>query len=182
MYRSAKSLFRAGFRHPLKNGVNTRSRKQRMQIKRLGPLDLAAMRELNKLFSRAFQDPMTYEENPPEDRYLADVLAADRNIALVAAEDQTILGGLFAYEFDKFEKARREIYIYDLAVDEAHRRRGIALSLLQHLTGIAKQRGAWAAYVQADHGDDAAIALYSRFGTAERVFHFDIYAEAEGPA
>ena len=32
------------------------------------------------------------------------------------------VGGLAAYELDKFEQDRREIYIYDLAVVESHRR------------------------------------------------------------
>jgi aminoglycoside 3-N-acetyltransferase I len=28
--------------------------------------------------------------------------------------------------------------------------------------------------VQADHGDDAAIALYDKLGTREEVLHFDM--------
>jgi aminoglycoside 3-N-acetyltransferase I len=35
-------------------------------------------------------------------------------------------------------------------------------------------RGAWVIYVQADYGDDPAIALYSKLGTREDVMHFDI--------
>jgi aminoglycoside 3-N-acetyltransferase I len=31
--------------------------------------------------------------------------------------------------------------------------------------------------VQADHGDDAAIALYTKLGTREDVLHFDIATE-----
>jgi aminoglycoside 3-N-acetyltransferase I len=29
-------------------------------------------------------------------------------------------------------------------------------------------------FVQADHGDDAAIALYTKLGAREDVLHFDI--------
>jgi len=29
-------------------------------------------------------------------------------------------------------------------------------------------------YVQADHGDDPAIALYAKLGVREEVLHFDI--------
>jgi aminoglycoside 3-N-acetyltransferase I len=36
------------------------------------------------------------------------------------------VGGLIAYELEKFERARSELYIYDLAVAEDHRRRGVA--------------------------------------------------------
>jgi ribosomal protein S18 acetylase RimI-like enzyme len=74
----------------------------------------------------------------------------------------------------KFEQARSEIYIYDLAVAEAHRRRGIATALIGETQRIAAARGAYVIFVQADRGDDAAIALYSRLGQREDVLHFDI--------
>ncbi len=41
-------------------------------------------------------------------------------------------------------------------------------------TRIAGRRGAFVTFVQADYGDDPAIALYSRLGTGEDVLHFDI--------
>ncbi|MBA2379683.1 MAG: GNAT family N-acetyltransferase, partial [Blastocatellia bacterium] len=66
------------------------------------------------------------------------------------------------------------IYIYDLAVDEAHRRRGIATALINKLREIARERGAWVIYVQADHGDDPAIKLYESLGVREDVLHFNI--------
>jgi aminoglycoside 3-N-acetyltransferase I len=79
-----------------------------------------------------------------------------------------------AYELDKLEQARREVYIYDLAVSSTHRRTGVATALIQHLRRIAAERGAWVVYVQADHGDDPAIALYTKLGSREDVLHFDI--------
>jgi aminoglycoside 3-N-acetyltransferase I len=68
--------------------------------------------------------------------------------------DDEVVGGLAAYELRKFEQERSEIYIYDLAV--------------------AAARGAYVIFVQADRGDDAAIALYGKLGTREDVLHFDI--------
>ena len=91
-----------------------------------------------------------------------------------------MVGGLVAYELDKFERARREVYIYDLAVAAPHRRRGIATALIGHLRDIAARRGAWVIYVQADHGDDPAIALYEKLGIREDVMHFDIAVESIG--
>ena len=83
-------------------------------------------------------------------------------------------GGLVAYVLPKFEQARSEIYIYDLAVASMHRRAGIATMLIEALRGIARERGAYVIYVQADYGDDPAVALYTRLGTREDVMHFDI--------
>jgi ribosomal protein S18 acetylase RimI-like enzyme len=84
------------------------------------------------------------------------------------------LGGLVAYELDKLERARREFYIYDLAVAAEYRRQGIATALIEHLREIASQRGAGVIYVQADRGDSPAISLYEKFGSREEVLHFDI--------
>ena len=95
----------------------------------------------------------------------------------MVAEDApagTVLGGLAAYLLPKFEQERAECYIYDLAVDAAHRRRGIATGLIRTLQDVAAVKGAYVIFVQADHGDDPAIALYTALGQREEVLHFDI--------
>jgi aminoglycoside 3-N-acetyltransferase I len=96
-------------------------------------------------------------------------------------QEGTVVGGLAAYELKKFEQERSEIYIYDLAVREEHRRQGIATALIAELRAIARRRGAYVIYVQADYIDPPAIALYTKLGTREDVLHCDILlALAEG--
>lgn len=146
-------------------------------VRRLTPADIGLCRKLNALFGEAFAEPETYGGVPPDDAYLRDLLGKEHIFALVALAGEEVLGGLVAYELDKFERARRETYIYDLAVGEEHRRQGIATALIGHLREIAARRGAWVIYVQADHGDDPAIALYESLGTREEVLHFDIAVE-----
>lgn len=143
-------------------------------VHRLTSGDIQLLRALNALFGEAFGDPETYGAEPATDAYLTALLAKEHVIALVALAAGKVVGGLVAYELEKFERARREIYIYDLAVAEAHRRRGIATALIKWLRDIAAERGAWVVYVQADYGDDAAIALYGKLGRCEKVLHFDI--------
>jgi aminoglycoside 3-N-acetyltransferase I len=145
-----------------------------VSIRRLGSTDIALLRSLNALFGAAFGDSETYTQSPPEDAYLSELLAREHVIALVAAEAEQIVGGLVAYELDKFERARRELYIYDLAVDAGHRRQGIATALIEYLRGIGAQRAARVVYVQADYGDAASIALYDKLGIRKDVMHFDI--------
>jgi aminoglycoside 3-N-acetyltransferase I len=101
-------------------------------------------------------------------------LAGDSFIAVAATSGSRVIGGLVAYVLPKFEQARTEIYIYDLAVEAASRRRAVATALIGELQKIAAARGAYVIYVQADHGDDAAIALYTKLGIGEDVLHFDI--------
>jgi len=85
-----------------------------------------------------------------------------------------VVGGLAAFELDKFEQDRPEIYIYDLAVAESHRRRGVATGLISELRKIASERNVHSIFVQADTADSPAIALYESLGCKETVFHFDI--------
>jgi aminoglycoside 3-N-acetyltransferase I len=143
-------------------------------IRILGAGDAASMAEMNALFGRVFEDPASYGSAPPDTLYLARLLRGEHFIAIAACHDDRIVGGLAAYVLPKFEQARSEIYIYDLAVDAAHRRRGIATAMIAALQREAAARGAWVIYVQADHGDAPAIALYEKLGAREDVLHFDI--------
>lgn len=126
------------------------------------------------MFGAAFEDQDTYASAPPSDAYLEDLLAKPHVLPLVAELNGAIVGGLVAYELDKFEQARREIYIYDLAVLENHRRHGVATGLIDLLREIARARDVWVIYVQADYGDEPAIALYTKLGAREDVMHYDI--------
>ena len=137
------------------------------------------MRQMLGMFGAAFGDVDTYTSKPPSDDYLRRLLAADYFIALAALKDGEVVGGLAAYELRKFERERSEIYIYDLAVAEWHRREGIATALIVELGSIAKSRDAYVIFVQADLGDDAAISLYTKLGVREDVLHFDIALEED---
>jgi len=145
--------------------------------KQISSLDLEPLKELLKVFGEAFNEIETYQNKIPTDSYLESLLAKPHFIALVALGAEKVVGGIAAYELEKFEQDRREIYIYDLAVAESHRRKGIATGLINELKKIAKNRNAYIIYVQADKEDAPAIKLYESFGTKEDVFHFDIPVE-----
>ena len=143
-------------------------------IHRLAAGDIAHFRALNAMFGRAFDDAEHYTSKPPSDAYAEKLLAKEHVIPLVALSEGQVIGGLVAYELDKLEQERSEIYIYDLAVEDAFRRQGVATALIRHLGEIASSRGAWVIYVQADYGDEPAIALYTKLGRREDVMHVDI--------
>lgn len=149
-------------------------------VRVLGAGDLVAFRAMLVMFGRAFDDVPTYTSHQPDDDYLAGLLARDTFLAIAAFAGEAVVGGLAAYVLPKFEQARSEIYIYDLAVAEAHRRRGVATALIRELQALAAARGAYVIFVQADHGDDAAIALYTKLGVREDVLHFDIPPRRDG--
>jgi aminoglycoside 3-N-acetyltransferase I len=145
------------------------------QVQLLSGQDIDTLRALLGVFGEAFEDRPTYTAAQPGDAYLRDLLSSSQLIAIAATTSGArVVGGLAAYVLPKFEQARSEIYIYDLAVDAAWRRRGVATALIARLQDLARARGAYVIYVQADQGDDAAIALYSKLGVREDVLHFDI--------
>jgi aminoglycoside 3-N-acetyltransferase I len=145
-----------------------------IEIRRLAANDLEIMDAMLSLYGQVFADPETYDASRPPAEYTRRLLADDDFVALAALDGGRVVGALTAYELHKFEQARSEIYIYDLAVDESCRRRGVATALIETVRSIAAERGAWVVVVQADKGDDAPIALYDKLGTREEVLHFDI--------
>ena len=144
------------------------------QIRVLKSTDIDLMHGALDCFSSEFGEPRTYDENRPSEQYLSNLLESDTFISIVATIENEVIGALAGYELKKFEQNRSEIYIYDLAVKERHRRQGIATALIDSLKPIARERGAWVIYVQADVGDKPAINLYNKLGTQEEVLHFDI--------
>jgi aminoglycoside 3-N-acetyltransferase I len=121
-------------------------------IFRLQPTHLAEFRALNALFATEFEDPAHYASAPPPDAYASEQLANPAVIALLAQAGNEAVGALVAYVLPKLEQARSEVYIYDLAVKQSHRRQGIATALIEALKPIARAYGAWVIYVQADYG------------------------------
>jgi aminoglycoside 3-N-acetyltransferase I len=140
----------------------------------LGRDDTALMRAVLAMFGKAFDEVQTYSGSQPSTAYLERLLGSETFIAIAALKGEEVVGGIAAYVLPKFEQERSEIYIYDLAVAEACRRKGIATALINELKRIASLRGAYVIFVQADHGDDPAIALYTKLGIREDVLHFDI--------
>jgi aminoglycoside 3-N-acetyltransferase I len=147
------------------------------RVRQLGSADLDGFRAMNALFAQAFEAPDHYAAAPPEDGYAAHWLAQPHNIALLAEQDGVAVGALAGYELAKFEQARSEIYIYDLAVAPSHRRQGIATAMISDLRRIARERRAWTIFVQADIvlEDEPARALYRKLASEEiTALHFDI--------
>src|SRR5262245_53660808 len=99
------------------------------RFRQLTPDDLPELKALLQVFGDAFEDRDTYQGAVPADSYLQTLLATPHFIAVVALKGEEVAGGLAAYELQKFERDRSEIYIYDLAVSESHRRRGVARGL-----------------------------------------------------
>ena len=142
-------------------------------IRRIGPGEVTLIEQANRLFAEVFGDE-GYHGPAPSDGHLLKLLAEEKFVALAAWIGDEMVGALAAYELIKFEAERSEIYIYDLAVGEKFRRRGVATELIEELKRIARDKGAWMIFVQADPPDEPAVTLYRKLGVEEGVLHFDI--------
>jgi aminoglycoside 3-N-acetyltransferase I len=147
---------------------------QAVELRILNAADLALMRAMLDMFGAAFDDLATYTESQPDDIYLSALLSRSDFIAIAAVSQAKVVGGLTAYVLTKFEQARSETYIYDLAVDQGFRRQGIATRLIREVQKASKSRGSYVVFVQADIDDEPAVALYTKLGVREEVLHFDI--------
>ena len=130
--------------------------------RRLTDADASLLRDLLRVFGEAFDQVGIYQRSVPSDDYLTRLLINRHFIVVVAMNGREVVGGLAAYELDKFEQDRREIYIYDLAVMKGHRRRGVTKGLIGELKKIASERNVYVIFVQADTEDGPAT------------YHFDI--------
>src|SRR5579884_3172061 len=101
--------------------------------RRLHFTEVEILKQLLKVFGEAFGEVDTYQGAVPDDRYLEALLASPDFIAVAAVDCEEVVGGLTGYVLRKFERERREIYIYDLAVAAAQRRKGIATGLIREL-------------------------------------------------
>ncbi len=153
----------------------------RYTCQQLRSVDVALLKDLLRVFGEAFGEVDAYQHSVPSDEYLSRLLMKQHFIAVVAMKDEEVVGGLAAYQLDKFEQDRREIYIYDLAVLEGHRRKGVATGMINELRDIAAERNVYVIFVQADLGDGPAIALYESLGTKETAYHFDIEVRVVSP-
>lgn len=145
-----------------------------LAIRRLAPDDGRLFIAMLDVFAEAFDDPKNYNSARPTPDYRETLLARTEVVALVALAGENVVGALVAYELQKFEQERSEFYIYDLAVAEGWRRRGVATAMIANLKEIARTNGGWVLFVQADYGDEPAIALYTKLGTRADVMHFDV--------
>jgi ribosomal protein S18 acetylase RimI-like enzyme len=105
-----------------------------------------------------------------------DLATADRFLAtpghhlLIAYEGETPVGFVSGVELSHPDKGT-EMFLYELAVDEAFRRRGIATALVEALLEIARQRSCYDLWVLTDADNDAALATYRGSGTTAESGH-----------
>jgi ribosomal protein S18 acetylase RimI-like enzyme len=123
-----------------------------MRIERAGSADAVAA--VQPLFDHALR-PEAVE------RFLAD----PTHHLLVAhnGESETAVGFVSGVEMTHPDKGT-EMFLYELAVEEASRNQGVGRSLVRALSGLARERGCYGMRVLTDDGNPAALRAYAAAG------------------
>jgi ribosomal protein S18 acetylase RimI-like enzyme len=102
-------------------------------------------------------------DGPAEPAATARFLAEDGHHLLVAYEDEHAVGFVSGVEVTHPDKGT-EMFLYELGVDEAFRRRGIGRALVERLASLARDAGCYGMWVVTDDDNDAARATYEGTG------------------
>jgi ribosomal protein S18 acetylase RimI-like enzyme len=104
-------------------------------------------------------------DGPAQPEATARFLAEDGHHLLVAYEGDRALGFVSGVEVTHPDKGT-EMFLYELAVDEPARRRGIGRALVERLVALARAQGCYGMWVVTDNDNEAARATYEGTGAA----------------
>jgi ribosomal protein S18 acetylase RimI-like enzyme len=99
----------------------------------------------------------------PDPEATARFLASPGHHLLLAYEADRVVGFVSGVEVTHPDKGI-EMFLYELAVEEHRRRRGIGRSLVERLTALAQAQGCYGMWVLTDEGNPAALATYRSAG------------------
>ena len=130
-----------------------------MEIKLLGPGDEDDVVAASPLF-----------DGPAGIEVARRFLATPGHHLLIASDGGPPIGFVSGVEMTHPDKGT-EMFLYELAVDDAHRRRGIGRALVDRLADIARAHGCYGMWVLTEEDNAAAVATYRAAGTDTESTH-----------
>ena len=126
----------------------------RDQIKRLGPDDSARAESAVRAFKATSRSPDS----------LQVFLRSPANYLLVADAGGETVGFLIAYRLERSDREAAQMFVYEVGVVGAWRRRGLASALLGEIVALARAEGMFEVFVLTSQDNEAACRLYARTG------------------
>jgi len=96
--------------------------------------------------------------------YMRAFLADDRHYFVVAYVGEVPVGYVFGYRLSRFDGKPPMVFVYEVAVVEEHRRRGIGRALIEEVKRLAHEDGCRKMLVPTNTSNGAAMALYRSAG------------------
>jgi len=126
-----------------------------LRIQRAGLGDADLLHHAAALFDEA-----------PRDDAIARFLGSDDHHLFLAFDGDEPVGFVSGVELTHPDKGV-EMFLYELGVAEAARRRGVGTALVEALTTLAIERGCRGMWVLTEEDNEAAIATYRRAGATK---------------
>lgn len=144
--------------------------KTNLKISRLQENDIERFIELVELLNEVFEE----SNKIASEKQLRKLLNKTEFYAFVAIKEDKIVGGLTAYELEKYYSDKSKLYIYDIAVKTELHNQGIGKKLIEYLKTYSMNIGIEGIFVEAHSEDKQAVKFYeSTFGKSEKVDHFN---------
>lgn len=105
-------------------------------------------------------------DGPARREWAERFLAAPGHLLLIAYADGIPAGFVSGIEMLHPDKGV-EMCLYELAVDEPYRRRGIGRGLVDALAAVARERGCYDMWVGVDTDNEPALATYRSAGARD---------------
>jgi aminoglycoside 3-N-acetyltransferase I len=138
-------------------------------VVKLQQKDSSLFVELVELFNTVFEEA----SNIASEKQLKKLLNKSDFHAIVIIKNNKIIGGLTAYELEKYYTDKKELYIYDIAVKTAFHNQGIGKTLMTYLKKYATKNNIESIFVQAYSEEEQAVRFYeSTIGSGKTVEHF----------
>ncbi len=122
-----------------------------MRIVRLGPGDEHFVFSGSDLFDHA-----------PTEVWTTRFLSTEGHHLLVAVDDHDDPMGFVSGVETTHPDKGTEMFLYELGVGEAHRRKGVATALVEALKDLARERGNYGMWVLCDEDNEAAVKTYRK--------------------
>lgn len=130
---------------------------RQVEVRLLGPGDAA-------VFTRCAEGVL---DDQIDWRRAREFLADPRHHLAAAIIDGVVVGLVSAVHYVHPDKSHPELWINEVGVAEAHRRQGLGRRLLEAILEAGRAAGCREAWVLAERGNQAAVALYRAAGASE---------------
>jgi len=123
-------------------------------------------------------------DEPPDVAAVRAYLADSRNVFLIAYEGSEAIGFLRGTELGQLRSKRKQMFLYEIGVDENLRRRGVGTALIQALLRDCRDLGFAEVFVFTDPANEAAVRLYRGTGAvtetpADRMYVYPLHSDIE---
>ena len=92
------------------------------------------------------------------------LLARPENVFIVALSEGEPAGFALAYLLGRADRGRQMLCIYEIAVSERFRRRGVGRAMIDELKALCRQLGLTKAWTVTSRSNEAAVGLYRGTG------------------